>query len=122
AASTPRAACRASLSMCMLHGVTMLQVDATPTCGFLKSPSVNPTACSIARLAARSGPSISPAEWQRASQPAQDFSARDFVMGISVNGLLIRPLTTKYLSFVECFGYVQPMNSRSIVLALLAAA
>src|SRR6266850_3092949 len=41
----------------MLHGVTMLQVDATPICDFEKSSGVNPTACSIARLAARSGPS-----------------------------------------------------------------
>src|SRR3954469_19043628 len=35
----------------------MLQVDATPICDFLKSSASNPTACSMARLAARSGPS-----------------------------------------------------------------
>ena len=46
------------LSMCMLHGVTMLHVDAMPTCGFLKSSRVNPTAYSIARLAARSMGSV----------------------------------------------------------------
>ena len=28
--------------MCMLHGVTMLQVDAMPTCGFAKSSSLKP--------------------------------------------------------------------------------
>ena len=38
--------------MCMLHGVTMLQVDAMPTCGFAKSSSLKPTARSIARLGA----------------------------------------------------------------------
>ena len=57
-APTPASASRASLSMCILHGVTMLQVLAMPTCDFLKSSRANPTACSIARLAARSGPSV----------------------------------------------------------------
>ncbi len=41
---TPSAASSASTSMCMLHGVTMLQVDAMPICGFLKSLFSNPTA------------------------------------------------------------------------------
>ena len=31
---TPFSVCRASLSMCMLQGVTMLQVDAMPICDF----------------------------------------------------------------------------------------
>ena len=57
AAFTPVSASRASSSMCMLQGVTMLQVDAMPICGFLKSSRVKPTACSIARLGARSTPS-----------------------------------------------------------------
>lgn len=43
--------------MCMLQGVTMLQVEAIPTWFFLKSSRVKPTAWSIARLAARSIPS-----------------------------------------------------------------
>jgi hypothetical protein len=43
-APTPASASRASLSMCMLHGVTMLQVLAMPTCDFLKSSRANPTA------------------------------------------------------------------------------
>ena len=51
------AAASASLSMCMLHGVTMLQVEAMPICGFLKSSLLKPTACSMARLGARSMPS-----------------------------------------------------------------
>ena len=43
ASSAPMAAASASSLMCMLHGVTMLQVDAMPICGFLKSASVKPT-------------------------------------------------------------------------------
>ena len=50
AASTPAAAIRASSSMCILHGVKLLQVEAMPTCGFSKSASTKPTARSIARL------------------------------------------------------------------------
>ena len=52
AASAPWAASRARPSMCMLHGVTMLQVDAMPICGLLKSSSLKPTARNIARLGA----------------------------------------------------------------------
>ena len=40
ALSIPSAASRASWSMCILQGVTMLQVDATPTCGLEKSLSL----------------------------------------------------------------------------------
>jgi len=57
AASTPFAASAARRSMCMLHGVTMLHVEAMPILFFLKSSRLKPTACSIARLAARSTPS-----------------------------------------------------------------
>jgi hypothetical protein len=35
----------------------MLHVDAIPICGFLKSSILKPTACSMARLGARSMPS-----------------------------------------------------------------
>src|ERR1700761_3713032 len=61
-AFTPFSVSSASLSMCMLHGVTLLQVEATPMIGFLKSASVNPTGYNIARAAARSGPSTSKLE------------------------------------------------------------
>src|SRR3954470_7247571 len=57
ASLTPMDASTASLSMCMLHGVTMLQVEAMPICDFLKSSLEKPTACNMARLAARSAPS-----------------------------------------------------------------
>ena len=40
-----------------LHGVTSDQVVVTPMIGFLKSSFLNPTAYSIPRLKARSGPS-----------------------------------------------------------------
>ena len=43
--------------MWTLHGVTWLHVEQTPTWDFLKSSRVNPTAWSIARPGARSGPS-----------------------------------------------------------------
>ena len=51
--------------MCMLQGVTMDQVEATPTTGLPKSASVKPTARSMARLGARSGPSTTMAECWR---------------------------------------------------------
>jgi hypothetical protein len=41
-----------------LHGVISLQVLAIPTRGLLKSSSVRPTARSIARLGARTSPSV----------------------------------------------------------------
>src|SRR5580693_2993850 len=65
AASAPAAVARASWSMCMLQGVTMLQVEAMPTMGFAKSASPKPTARSMDRLGARSGPSTTTAEWAR---------------------------------------------------------
>ena len=57
ASSAPAAAFCASWSMCILHGVTRLQVEAMPICGLRKSPSSNPSARSIERLGARSRPS-----------------------------------------------------------------
>jgi hypothetical protein len=49
----------------MLQGVTMLQVEATPTIDFLKSSFENPTGWSMARLGARSGPSsMGPENWR----------------------------------------------------------
>ncbi len=62
AASTPAAASRASSSMCMLQGVRLLQVEAMPTCGLLKSASLKPTACSIARAGACLTPSTTSRE------------------------------------------------------------
>src|SRR5580698_7489052 len=65
APSAPAAASRASRSMCMLHGVTMLHVEAIPTTGLLKSSSLKPTARSIERLGDRSGPSTTIEEYCR---------------------------------------------------------
>ena len=59
--------CSASLSICMLHGVTMLQVEQIPICGFLKSSSLNPTARSIDLLGACSTPSTTMLECLRKS-------------------------------------------------------
>ena len=53
--------------MCMLHGVRLLQVDATPTCGLSKSASWKPTARSIARLGVCLIPSTTRREYLRGS-------------------------------------------------------
>src|SRR5580658_1092409 len=67
AASTPAAASRASSPMCMLQGVTLLQVEATPICGLAKSSSRKPVARSIARAGACFTPSITTREFARGS-------------------------------------------------------
>jgi len=58
AAFAPFSASIASLSMCMLQGVTIAHVDAMPIWGLWKSSSVKPTARSMARAGAASTPSI----------------------------------------------------------------
>ncbi len=45
-----------------LQGIVSIQVVATPTMGFARSSSVKPMALSMARAAARSGPSVRAAE------------------------------------------------------------
>ena len=65
AALVPASASTASLSICMLHGVTMLHSEAMPTTGFLKSASVKPTGRSIERAPARLGPSTTTEECLR---------------------------------------------------------
>src|ERR1700757_3428195 len=65
APSTPLAASLANWSICMLHGVTMLQVEATPTIDFWKSSFLKPTAYNIPRLGALSGPSNIGPEYSR---------------------------------------------------------
>ena len=57
AESAPADADSASLSICILQGVTILHVEAIPTCGFSKSCVSNPTALSIALEGACSTPS-----------------------------------------------------------------
>ena len=67
AASTPAQDSRASSPMCMLQGVTLPQVEATPICGRVKSASVKPTARSMAREGACLSPSITTRENARGS-------------------------------------------------------
>src|SRR5580658_465149 len=67
AASMPAQASRASSPMCMLQGVTLAQVEATPICGLTKSSSWKPTARSIARAGACCAPSVTTREWARGS-------------------------------------------------------
>ena len=75
---TPSAAWRASPSMWTLHGVTWLHVEQTPTWDFLKSSRVKPTACSIARPGARSGPSSTSEECGRLFIAARFYRFRRF--------------------------------------------
>src|SRR5258708_8780198 len=73
--------------MCMLHGVTIDHVLAIPTCDFLKSSRANPTAWSIARLAARSEPSTTSFEYSRCR--LAPFLAAAFLDG-ALAGVLIK--------------------------------
>jgi hypothetical protein len=50
ARSAPPATSRANSSICILQGVRLLQVEATPTWGLSKSASRNPTARNMERL------------------------------------------------------------------------
>src|SRR3989338_1056745 len=57
AARTPRFTCPASRRRCTLHGITSIQVLAIAMSGRRRSASRRPSAFSMARLGARSGPS-----------------------------------------------------------------
>src|SRR5277367_5655439 len=84
ALAAPSADAMASLSMWMLHGVTWLQVDATPIWDFWKSPRSKPTAWSMARLCARSAESTSFADHLRWSEGRDladlEFGDDDFIL------------------------------------------
>src|SRR5689334_11807117 len=69
APSAPAIASLASSLMCMLQGVRLAQVEATPICGFWKSASWKPTARSIAREGVCFAPSTTRREYCRASTP-----------------------------------------------------
>src|SRR5215203_4051098 len=72
AAFAPASDSRARASMCMLQGVTIDQVDAIPTMGFLKSASVNPTGRSMERAPARAGPSTRTEEYGRVESEGEE--------------------------------------------------
>ena len=61
AARTPAFTRWASSRWLKLHGIVSIQLVATPISGLARSSSVKPIAFSIARAAARSGPSVSAA-------------------------------------------------------------
>jgi hypothetical protein len=80
--------------MCILQGVTILQVEAIPIWFFLKSSLVKPTAWSIARLAALSAPSTT-SEDQRRFKEAESAVFFDF----EADGVLIREEGIKPLRY-----------------------
>ena len=61
ASRMPRFTCGASARWLRLHGIVSIQVVQTPISGLARSSSSKPTAFSMARAAARSGPSVSAA-------------------------------------------------------------
>ena len=73
AARIPAFTRSASSRWLKLQGIVSIQVVATPTIGRARSSSVNPTAFSIARAAARSGPSVSAAEWRLAGSLGRSY-------------------------------------------------
>ena len=66
AARMPSLTNSASRRWLMLQGIVSIQVVPTPISGLARSSSVKPIALSIARAAARSGPSVRAAEWRLA--------------------------------------------------------
>ncbi len=64
AARIPSLTNSASRRWLRLQGIVSIQVVATPMIGWARSSSVKPTALSIARAAARSGPSVRAWLWR----------------------------------------------------------
>ena len=60
-----------------LHGIVSIHVVATPTKGRARSSSVKPIAFSIARAAARSGPSVMTAELRLAGSDGRSYGFSD---------------------------------------------
>ena len=56
-----------------LHGIVSIHVVATPMIGLARSSSVKPIAFSIARAAARSGPSVRAALWRLAGSEGRSY-------------------------------------------------
>src|SRR6188472_533384 len=56
-----------------LHGMVSIHVVATPMIGRARSSSVKPIAFSMARAGARSGPSVSAAEWRFAGSDGRSY-------------------------------------------------
>src|SRR6478672_469119 len=82
ASRTPRFTWTARSRWLRLHGIVSIQVVPTPTIGFARSSSVKPTAFSIARAPARSGPSVIAAEWRLAGSDGRSTSG----MGSCLHG------------------------------------
>ena len=78
----------ASARWLKLHGIVSIHVVATPTNGRARSSSVKPIALSIARAAARSGPSVMTAELRLAGSDGRSYGFSDMppILGGSPRG------------------------------------
>ena len=78
----------ASARWLKLHGIVSIHVVATPTNGRAMSSSVKPIALSIARAAARSGPSVMTAELRLAGSEGRSYGFSDMppILGGSRRG------------------------------------
>src|SRR4051812_38868259 len=115
AAFAPASDSSANLSMCILHGVTMLQVDATPMIGFEKSSCLNPTGYSIARLGARSGPSNTMLECGR-NDPLPLLFSLIFAVRLGTRRRTLKSKVSQILvlrDFAENFAHLGPGAERA---------
>ena len=65
-----------------LQGIVSIHVVATPMRGLARSSSVNPTALSMARAGARSGPSVSVDEWRLPGSVGRSYGSGRSDIGI----------------------------------------
>ena len=90
ASRMPRFTCGASARWLRLHGIVSIHVVQTPITGWARSSSVKPTAFSIARAPARSGPSVSAALCRFAGSEGRSYGVVSGVVVVVVTGRLAR--------------------------------
>ena len=97
----------ASARWLKLHGIVSIHVVATPMSGRARSSSVKPIALSIARAAARSGPSVMTAEWRLAGSEGRSYGFSDMppILGGSRRRASYQPgLAARAVPVVLAFG------------------
>src|SRR6476646_3635615 len=90
ASRTPRFASCASSLWLRLHGIVSIHVVATPIRGLARSSSVSPTAFSIERAPARSGPSVIAWLWRLAGSVGRSYGV--VISSFLCGEALARPL------------------------------